>query len=224
MTQEKVDELLAAEESETLERKRGLDDSEVCQALIAFANDQAGRGRGWLILGQAPDKKIVGLRIGKDKAQLRIANIAKDRCRPAIPVSIEIAEREGKAVAIVEVRASGARPHFYGNAWVRVGSQTRRATDAEIVLMRAAAADRKVALLVRWFNEGKKDVILWQLPAPGMPLQKSPNVSQAVMVDISEDWVVLDLGGRRLALPFAEFNVGYDHNKDKPQLRYHGAP
>ncbi len=61
MNAKDIEKLLAAEESETLERKEGFDPKDVGKALTAFANDLYGHGVGWLILGQAADKSIVGL-------------------------------------------------------------------------------------------------------------------------------------------------------------------
>ena len=60
MKQNQIDELLAAEESETLERKQSLDKEGICRSIVAFANDMYGHDQGWLICGQAPDKSLVG--------------------------------------------------------------------------------------------------------------------------------------------------------------------
>ena len=176
-----------------------------------------------MILGQAPDKRIIGLSMGANEAERNIADIARNDCTPAIPVSIETYERDGKRLAIVEVRRGFGRPHFDGKSWVRVGSSTRRATEAEIMLMRAAHDDRKVALVTRWFNEGRRDVIVRQLPGPGEAMNRSPVRYQAKMVKVTPNWVVLDAGGKLQTFPFVEFNVGYDDAKAKPEIRYHGG-
>jgi predicted HTH transcriptional regulator len=92
MTSEQIDKLLAAEESETFKRKQGLDKDGLCKSMIAFANDVYGRGSGWLIVGQAPNKNIVGLQIGEDEIQRIIPDLARNNCSPAIPVSVECCE------------------------------------------------------------------------------------------------------------------------------------
>ena len=223
-TPEQIDELLEAEESEALERKKSIDNRRVKQAIIAFANDQADRERGWLILGQAPDKEIIGLKGGADEIQRKISDIARTQCFPAIPISIEVVERQGKQLAIVEVRRSHARPHFEGRSWVRMGSTTRQATDAEVTLMRAAESDRKVALVSKWFNEGRTEIKFWVLPAPGSPLARSPETFITKIEEVTSDWIVIDKGGRKMGIPFIEFNVGYDPHEDRLVIRYHGAP
>jgi hypothetical protein len=219
----RIEELLKADESETLERKQSFDADEICKAIIAFANDLYERGGGRLILGQAPDKTIVGLKAGGDEVQRRVSDIARNRCAPAIPVSIETHEKEGKLVAVVEVRKSPARPHFVGKAWARMGSTTRSATDAEIMLMRVTEENRKIALLRRWLQEGKTTVVFWQLPARGQDFARSPRVTQAKLLDVNENWVVMDMGGIKRAFPFSEFELAYDYNQNLPQIRYHGG-
>lgn len=223
MNSEQIQKLLEAEESETLERKQSLDKEGICKSIIAFANDMYGRGTGWIVVGQAPNKVIVGLQVSDDEAQRTISDLARNNCSPAVPVSIECHEKDGKRFAIVEVRPSPARPHFTGKAWVRMGSTTRTATDAEIVLLRAVEADRKVALLKRWFDEGKRTVILWQLAKSGEDLARSPGVQQATLLEVNSDWIVIDISGTQRAFPYSEFNVGYEPQQGLPQIRYHGG-
>ncbi len=222
MTPQEIETLLAAEESETFERKQGFEEDEIRKAIIAFANDLYGRGCGCLVVGQARDKTITGLKISGDAAQQRITDIARNSCSPAIPVSVQIYEKNDKRVAIVEVRKSPARPHFAGKAWVRMGCTTRLATDAEIILMRAVEENRKVALLKRWMDTGMSTVIFWQLPAPGQSFDRAPRVERAQLLDVDENWVVLDMGGIKRTFPFSEFDLGFDFNEGLPQIRYHG--
>ncbi len=182
-----------------------------------------GHGGGWLILGQAPDKSIVGLTRDPDKIQRDIADIGRVQCSPAIAVSVQIYPKGGKQLALVEVRASPARPHFAGIAWVRMGSTTRRAHDAEIILLRGIAENRKVALLKRWLDEGKREVFLRQLPAPGERLDRSPFLERVELVEVNENWIVVKYGGRLQAYPLNEINWGFDPTNDLPEIRWRGA-
>jgi len=223
MKPEQIEALLAAEESETLERKQSLDKDGLIKSMIAFANDMYGRGCGWVIVGQAPNKSLVGLQVGDDEAQRMISDLARNACTPAIPVSVECYQKEGKRLAVIEVRASPARPHFTGKAWVRMGSTTRQATDAEILLLRAVEENRKIAVLKRWLDEGKTTVVLWQMAAPGHDYARSPGVQQVQLLEVNENWVVLGVSGIKRAFPFDEFNVGWDPEANLPQIRYHGG-
>jgi predicted HTH transcriptional regulator len=152
-----IDGLINLEESETLERKQSLADREaICKSIVAFANDMHGHERGFLILGQAPDKSFIGLQQSEDEIQKLVTDLARMNCSPAIPVSVQVFQKDNKRLALVEVLASPARPHFVGKAWVRMGSTSRMATDAEIILLRAVEENRKIGMLKRWFDEGKK--------------------------------------------------------------------
>ena len=210
MTPEQSATLLASDEVETIERKTGFDHKEIRKALIAFANDQAERGQGWLILGQAPNKDIVGLMMGADEVQRKIADIAKDQCNPTIPISIEIIERDGKRLAIVEVRSSLTRPHFDGKAWVRVGSTTRPATEGEIIQLRAARSNKKVSQLRRWLNEGRTIVTLSDVKLHGR--------ERVTLQDVTEHWVKLGFGTTSRGFPLDDLSLSYDYDNDRPEI------
>jgi len=222
MTPEWADKLLASDESETIERKKGIVAEDIADALCSFANDYAERGVGYLIIGQRDDKHIEGLQEDADRVSQLISNIARNKCKPAIPVSIEIHEQAGKKLAIVEVRQSPARPHFVGRALVRVGSTTRQATDAEIILLRASGTNPKVAQLRRWLLEGKETVTVAQLPAIGQEMHLSAYRSPAVLEEVTDLWVRISLGGQRRTLQIDEIYLAYDYEINRPEIRYHG--
>jgi Putative DNA-binding domain len=223
MEQKQIDELLASEESETLERKQSLDKDGICKSIVAFANDMHGHELGWLICGQAPDKSLVGLRESGDEIQKTITDFARNNCSPAVPVSVQIFEKDAKRLALVAVPASPARPHFIGKAYVRMGSTCRVATDAEIILMRAAEENPKIGMLKRWLDQGHKKVVFWQLPGEGRDFTHAPRVEMVQLVEVNENWVVLDFAGALRAFPYSEFNVGWDPKENIPQIRYHGG-
>ena len=210
MTAEQAAKLLASDEVETIERKAGFDHKEIRKALIAFANDQAERGQGWLILGQAPNKNLVGLKMGADEVQRRIADIAKDECNPTIPISIEMIEPDGKRLAIIEVRSSLTRPHFDGKAWVRVGSTTRPATEGEIMQLRAAQSNKKVSQLRRWLKEGRTFVTLRDA--------KYINRERVTLQDVTEHWVQLGFGTSSRGFPLDDLSLSYDYDNDRPEI------
>lgn len=223
MERAEIHKLLGLEESETLERKQSLEKEGICKSIVAFANDMYGHEKGWLICGQAPDKTLVGLRESEDEIQRIVSDLARNNCSPAVPVSVEVFEEDQKRLAIVEIPASPARPHFVGKAFVRMGSTFRAATDAEIILLRAVEESRKVGMLKRWLDQGKTRVIFWQLPGEGREFTHSPRVEAAQIIEVNENWVVLKMGGRPRAFPYCEFNLGWDPGENLPQIRYHGG-
>lgn len=160
--------------SDRLERKASLSDSDAIRdTFIQFANDLAARGGGYLIVGQAPNKSLAGLTVNDDEAQQKLADIARTRCRPAIPIVVECHSVDGARIAIVDVRASAARPHFIGNCYVRVGSTKRAATDAEIVALIHAGTNPKLAELQSWLADGKQIL-------PPCKCRKSPAIAHLI--------------------------------------------
>ena len=137
LTEQQVDEVLRAEESEGIERKSSHRDSDSLRdSFVALANDLAGRARSWIIIGQDPKMNLVGLSVSDDELQRVVSDIARNKCFPALAFSIEFHTRDNKRVAFGEIRASVARPHFAGRCLVRIGSTNRQATDAEIISLR----------------------------------------------------------------------------------------
>jgi hypothetical protein len=224
VTPEQIESLLTAEESETLERKESINlTNKIRDSIVAFANDLYGHEKAWLIVGQADDKQIVGLTVPDDTASKTISDIARNNCRPAIPVSVEFYTKDGKRLAIVEVRRSPARPHFTGSALARMGATNRQATDAEIILLRAIEENRKIATLKRWLDEGKTLILFWHIPSADEDPLRSRNSRQMTLVEVAEDWIVVDVDGTKMSLGYKEFELGYDAQNNRPQIRYHGA-
>jgi hypothetical protein len=224
MTPEQIEAMLAAEESETLERKESIKLTEkIRDSIVAFANDLYGHERAWLIVGQADDRQIVGLTVSDDEASKILSDIARNSCRPAIPVSVEFYTKDSKRLAIVEVRRSPARPHFTGKALARMGSTNRQATDPEIILLRAIEENRKIATLKRWLDEGETSILFWQIPSPIEDPLRSRHSREMTLVAVAEDWIVVDVEGTKQSFGYNEFELGYDAQNNRPQIRYHGA-
>jgi hypothetical protein len=206
--------LLNAEESDTLERKASLSDPEkIRNAMIAFANDIAGRGGGKIIIGQEDNKTVAGLKVGNDEAQRRISDIARNRCRPSIPVDIEICEHEGKFLAIVDVKASAARPHCRGDWVVRQGSTNRVATDAEIMVLRSAVSNPKARQLLEWLHAGKTTFLC----APHPTGIHGRFVAE--LVQVKETYVVFG-GPNQFTVPLDKLHLGFDPQNNRPIISY----
>jgi hypothetical protein len=164
---------------------------------------------------------------GRDRVRtcdpLHAKQVKSHISRPAVPVSVECIEQDGKRIAIVEIPTSPARPHFVGRPWVRMGSTLRTATDAELMLLRSAEKDWKIARLKRYWDDGQRAILFWQYPGPGVALTQSPFSEQTRLLDVNENWVTIILAGYQRSISHAEFNLGYDPNTGLLQIRYYGG-
>lgn len=215
---EELDRLLKAEESDSFERKASLSDKDsIRDTIIAFANDIANRGGGTLLLGQRPDKSLVGLMQCEDEAQRLVSEIARNRVYPAVHITIDVCKREAKTLLVVTIPSSVGRPHFRGPCYVRQGSSNRVATDAESMALRAAARDEKVRQLLTWLQQGETRITCERLPSG-----RWGRVTGALM-EVTPTYATLDdSGGQSSArsVALSELQLGYDHSKKRPLVRY----
>jgi ATP-dependent DNA helicase RecG len=133
--------LLTVTETDKIEWKQSLRDGDaIRRAVCALANDLGGSGdEGHVLVGVAPDGSVVGIETARqtiDEAQQALANRLHDitlQPTPSIAVSAVQADA-GRNVLVVNVQPYAVPPvvTFRGTAWVRIGTTTRRATDADL--------------------------------------------------------------------------------------------
>jgi ATP-dependent DNA helicase RecG len=139
MTPAEIEEVFR-EESSRVEWKESDKDTDVLlHAVCALANDLEDSGRpAYVALGVRNNGTPVGLGYGreaKDKATLALANkLSSTKLQPHPSCTIAAIEREGALVFVVSVHPYPVPPvvRVAGVVWVRVGTQTKRATDADV--------------------------------------------------------------------------------------------
>ncbi|MDT3697624.1 MAG: ATP-binding protein [Ignavibacterium sp.] len=78
----------------------------IARGMIAFANTKGG----FMLFGVDDDKKIVGVDSEKETAEL-VLTAAKNLCEPAVDVTIDYKEVNGKEIVIVSIPESDTKPH-----------------------------------------------------------------------------------------------------------------
>lgn len=129
MTDEELRRRLSDFEDGWTERKeKGVSTDDVRKALVAFANSVPDAEEAILFIGIANDGKITGVD-NPDKTQKSISKTASEWCYPPIKHTARVLEVNGDHVLAVIVRASHNKPHFAGPAFIRSGSQSKRASE-----------------------------------------------------------------------------------------------
>ena len=121
MTADRILELVAGGESETLEFKNTTGQrSDAAKTVCAMLNQRGGH----VLFGVTPERTVVGQQVGEDTIEKVSAEI--QRIEPRTFPSIErIAIEGGNEVVVVVVRSGSARPYVYKRtAYRRVGSTT----------------------------------------------------------------------------------------------------
>ena len=140
MTPEELREILAGE-SERVEWKQSTSDpTDILRAVCALANDLGdSRRSGFLVIGLAKDGSTVGIQENPDEAQQKLANrISSTRLFPTPSYGIEAVERDGKILLIVRIEPYPVPPVVALDtiAWVRKGTVTERAREADLLRLR----------------------------------------------------------------------------------------
>lgn len=131
-------------ETDRIEWKQSLRAADgIQQAVCALANDLGGSGLpGYVLVGVGKEGNVTGLdtRETIDEAQQSLANRLHDiGLQPTPSVSVTAVEPQaGRHVLVAEVTPYAVPPlvTLRGVAWVRVGTTTRRATDADQARLR----------------------------------------------------------------------------------------
>ena len=117
------------------ERKRGFhSNDEIRKTVVSFANSVPEGHTAVLFIGVAGDGAVTGIESDDaDKLQQKVRRVCEDDCFP--PISIHLATVltiDGKHVIAFEFGPSQNRPHFAGHAYIRVGSESVKASTSKL--------------------------------------------------------------------------------------------
>ncbi len=139
--------ILLSSETNWVERKKSFHPTDTKTVIVAFANSVPERQHAVLFIGVGPDGKFT--HVGNaDKTQRDIRRIAEQECFPAIRCSPTVVREGGVELIAVVVEFSKERPHFAGHAYIRVGSETRKASLEVMADLIASRNDKVRRLLV----------------------------------------------------------------------------
>ncbi len=122
-------------ETRTLEfKKRATSDSELAEAIAAFATANPGR----IYIGIKPNRVIEGVEInadnGKDSYQQRIARITNDVVKPKVRAELHFIVTETKKTVVRIDIPKGIEPVYYADyrPYIRYLSQTKKMEPSEV--------------------------------------------------------------------------------------------
>jgi ATP-dependent DNA helicase RecG len=145
--------LALAAESPRVEWKHSRKNTdEILRAACAFANDLAGSGQpGYLVIGIDKSGRVVGEDTSDQTIQNLVSRLTSTRILPTPSCTVESAKHEGKNLLVVRVQPYPVPPvvKVDGVAWVRVGTTTRRATEADLVRLQERRPESRIAFDAR---------------------------------------------------------------------------
>lgn len=222
MTKDDLLKQLANHEDNFVERKQeGVRDSELRQTVSAFANTVPDGREAVLFIG-IHDKSAEVVGVGNpDQMQKRVREVCHADCYPPIDYHSEVLEVEGKAIVAVVVPPSHAKPHFTGPAFVRVGSESTKASSQQYEELILSRNDRAREIL-----RHKNDV--FTVLGIGYKLGSNKPLPDAGYKEMREcrleacDAHLVTLrdisAGMIFSEPLAHVTVTRDHEKYRPML------
>jgi len=159
-------ELVAAPESDSVERKRTADAMTLAKVVSAFANTSGG----WLLLGVDDDGTLSGWR-PKGTAHPRdwLRDVLENVLDPLPHFEAELFEIDGITIGVVRVPRSSAKPHFIdrtGEVFERRNGQTRRLTGSQVREMTQQGAVGLNAAVARFDDRMQALDVATALDAP----------------------------------------------------------
>ena len=225
MTKEDLIKMLGDHEDNFLERKsEGVNDRALRQTAVAFANSVPA-GRVAVVFIGVNDKtgRIDGVS-NPDALQKRVREALEGDCYPPIRHQSEVLSVEQNAVVAVVIPPSADKPHFAGPAYVRVGSQSRNASEQqyrELIDSRVEKCGALLALknqIVTVHGVGYK--LGTHKPLADRAYRAYREGMECRVMDCNAQYVTLMniASNPHFSEPLAGVDILYDHEKWRPLL------
>ena len=222
MTKDQLLPLLGNHEDNFVERKsEGVTAGELRQTVCAFANS-VPEGRAGVLFVGIHDKtgEVVGV-TNTDQLQKRVREAAQGDCFPPITYTSEVLTVDGKAIIAVIVPHSATKPHFSGPAFVRVGSESPKASPQqyeELILSR----NDKAREILRHKNDVFTVLGIGYKLGSNKPLPDKAyrEMRECRLLECTAHLVTLEdiARGERYSEPLAHVTVTHDHQKYRAML------
>jgi len=158
MTDEELKCRLSDFEDGWTERKENIKSTDdIRKTLVAFANSVPDGDEAVLFVGVADGGNIIGVD-NPEKAQNSISKTASEWCYPPIKHTARVIGVNGKYIVAAIVQASHNKPHFAGPAFIRSGSQSKKASE-EVFNQLIASRISKARPLLEAMRKGERVII-----------------------------------------------------------------
>jgi hypothetical protein len=132
MTNDDLLERLRDHEDNFVERKSdGLSPGDIRKAASAFANTVEGRSAILFIGVHDKTGDLLGVR-DTDQMQKKVRAACQEDCYPPITYTSDVLTCDGKSIVALVIPPSSSKPHFTGPAFVRVGSESVKASQEQL--------------------------------------------------------------------------------------------
>jgi len=218
ITKEALELALKSTEHDFIERKSKSDKGGWLRTAVAFANSVPIGWPAYLFVG-VDDTGEPQLDAASLESQVKQVSDTLDGVYPAIYRHVVPLHLNSGCCIVVIIPGSEKRPHFAGQAYVRVGDQTKPASEdqfAQLLIQRQSKARE----LLMW--KGKAVTVeSVALPLPEMLYAVPGKVrtpASAVLLDCNQFYVTVEVGGKKQSHTLRDIELSFDHSENRIKL------
>jgi predicted HTH transcriptional regulator len=217
ITDETLELKLKSAEHDFVERKAKNDRGGWLQTAVAFANSTPIGWPAFLFVGVddagTPQLETAGL-----ESQMKKVSDTLEAVFPAIYRLIVPIHLEDRCCLAVIIPGSEARPHFAGLPYVRVGDQTKPATEDQFAQLLAQRTSKPRELLM-W--KGKAVTVEHVVTPNADGLYPVPGkIRTMVLLDCNQFYVTVEIEGHKTSHTLRDTELSFDHNEDRIKLEF----
>jgi len=205
---------LANTEDSTIERKSVNDYRDCLKTAVAFSNSLPIGDPGIIFVGVFDDGRVQESNNNLDSLQKKVSEEINKIYSPIYP-QMKVMRKEGKEFLAVIVRGSPERPHFAGQSYIRSGSKTVVASEAQFGRL-VAERNSKAREILKW---GSREVTYRFARGDNISVGKHLLTMRTFcrVVDCNQFFVTLEFGfdekvQRAYPLAFIEINHDCEHD------------
>ena len=196
---------LANFEDHFVERKSAGDHKDWLKTAVAFANSVPIGYPAILFVGVKDKGEIEG-KANLDTLQQSFSKVLND-AYPPIYYTSKVLSRDGKQGLAIIIPGSPLRPHFAGHSFVRIGSETKKASEEQfsnLILERGSKARALLEMI------GKQ--ITWEM------IGGQRGNAQATMLACNQFFITVDGGTYKRCFPLEWVRISFDPANQRHHL------
>jgi schlafen family protein len=196
-------------EDHLVERK-STGDKDWLPAAVAFANSVPIGYPAILFIGVKDDGTIEGK--ANFETLQQTFNRELNKAFPPIFYVPRVVQDEGKECLAVIIPGSSERPHFAGPSYVRVGAETRQASEQQFNVL-IAERSSKTYEIRKWIG---KSVMLKGWNARSSKWVRGPALAK--VTDCNQFYVLVEHSSGAWTYPLSRVDIGFDRKNDMLEL------
>jgi predicted HTH transcriptional regulator len=202
-----------------VERKSSGDSRDWLKTCVAFANSAATGYPAIMFVGVRNDGTVEDA-VNLDSLQKTLSKKLSDAF-PAIQYVTKILKDNGRQFLAVVVPGSGNKPHFAGPSYVRVGSESRLASEQQFTEL-IASRTSKAGEILKWRN---RPVTVHRLNVNYVmhAVGRIGSTVEMFVHDCNAFYVTLSQGEARTSFPLPIVDLSFDNEKNRLALEIRPA-